>query len=67
MLRDAVDWSYHLLSQPEQHLFEGLAVFMGGWTLEAAKALVTIDANEPGSPFDTLFAKAAALPVVFTG
>jgi non-specific serine/threonine protein kinase len=34
-----LDWSYDLLSLPEQLLFERLAVFSGGWTLEAAEAI----------------------------
>src|SRR5262249_40382610 len=38
-LRTAVDWSYGLLSQPEQTLFNRVSVFAGGWTLEAAEAV----------------------------
>jgi predicted ATPase len=34
-----IDWSYSLLSEPEQTLFRRLAVFVGGWTLEAAEAI----------------------------
>ena len=34
-LRGAVDWSYDLLSEPEQALFRRLAVFAGGFTLDA--------------------------------
>jgi predicted ATPase/class 3 adenylate cyclase len=39
-LRAAVDWSYGLLSEPEQLVFERLTVFAGGFTLEAAEAVV---------------------------
>jgi predicted ATPase/DNA-binding CsgD family transcriptional regulator/DNA-binding XRE family transcriptional regulator len=38
-LRDALEWSYALLSVGEQALFRRLAVFAGGWTLEAAQAV----------------------------
>jgi predicted ATPase/DNA-binding SARP family transcriptional activator len=38
-LRATIDWSYDLLSEPEQALFRRLAVFAGGWTLEAAEAV----------------------------
>ena len=36
-LRAAIDWSYYLLPPAEQALFRRLAVFVGGWTLEAAE------------------------------
>ena len=35
-LRGAIDWSYDLLDIAERRLFERLAVFAGGWTIEAA-------------------------------
>jgi predicted ATPase/DNA-binding CsgD family transcriptional regulator len=39
-LRDAIGWSYDLLSVDEQALFRRLAVFAGGCTLEAVEQLV---------------------------
>src|SRR5262249_47555497 len=38
-LRGAIAWSYDLLTAPQQRQFEGLAVFAGGCTLEAAEAV----------------------------
>jgi len=38
-LRATIDWSYSLLDVGEQLLFGRLAVFAGGWTLEAAEAI----------------------------
>jgi tetratricopeptide (TPR) repeat protein len=38
-LEATVDWSYALLEAPERALFARLAVFAGGWTLEAAEAV----------------------------
>ena len=38
-MRRAIGWSYDLLPEGEQALFRRLAVFAGGWTLEAAEAL----------------------------
>jgi predicted ATPase/class 3 adenylate cyclase/DNA-binding CsgD family transcriptional regulator len=38
-LRASVDWSHALLTEPERTLFRRLAVFMGGFDLEAAQAI----------------------------
>jgi tetratricopeptide (TPR) repeat protein len=38
-LRAAIDWSHDLLAPGEQRLLRRLAVFVGGWTLEAAEAV----------------------------
>ena len=38
-LREAMDWSYQLLAPEEQSLLQRLAVFSGGFTLEAAAAV----------------------------
>ena len=41
-LRAAIDWSHALLNPAEQTLFRRLAVFVGGWTLDAAEAVAGI-------------------------
>ena len=38
-LRASVDWSHALLTQPERVLFRRLAVFLGGFDLDAAQAV----------------------------
>jgi predicted ATPase/DNA-binding XRE family transcriptional regulator len=41
-LRATLNWSYDLLSDTERLLFARLAVFAGGWTLEAAEAVCAV-------------------------
>jgi predicted ATPase/serine/threonine protein kinase len=49
-LRDAIAWSYELLGEREQVLFERLSVFAGGRTLEAIEVVcATEDAGGAGS------------------
>jgi predicted ATPase/class 3 adenylate cyclase/DNA-binding CsgD family transcriptional regulator len=40
-LRASVDWSHALLTEPERVVFRRLTVFMGGFDLAAARAVVT--------------------------
>ena len=40
-LRATLDWSYELLPEAEQQLFRRLAVFNGGFTLDAAATVMT--------------------------
>src|SRR5712672_414174 len=42
-LRAALDWSYELLTEPERVVLRRLAVFAGGFTLQAASAIAADD------------------------
>lgn len=53
-LRATVDWSYALLSELEQKVFNRLAVFQGGWTLTAAEEVVSDSAMALGEVLDTI-------------
>ncbi len=46
-LRALVDWSHDLLEDAERVLLRRLAVFVGGWTLEAAEAVCGEDVFDP--------------------
>lgn len=41
-MRDTIAWSYGLLPPVVQTTFRHLAIFAGGWTLEAASAVLTL-------------------------
>ena len=51
-LRHTIQWSYDLLDTQEQQLFRRLSIFAGGWTLEAAEAVIHAgqQANSDGLP-----------------
>jgi non-specific serine/threonine protein kinase len=53
-LRALIDWSYDLLSPPEQTLLHRLSVFAGGWTLEAAEAVCIGEGVEEREVLDLL-------------
>jgi predicted ATPase/DNA-binding CsgD family transcriptional regulator len=53
-LRAALDWSYGLLSDDERKVFCQLSVFAGGFTLEAAEAVVSGADGDPVTVLDLL-------------
>ncbi|MDP9370340.1 MAG: AAA family ATPase [Chloroflexota bacterium] len=52
-LRDTIAWSYDLLNPEEQTLFRRLAVFAGGWPLDAAD-FVSREVDSPTPVLDLL-------------
>ncbi len=55
-LQATVDWSYALLSEAERTVLRRLAVFAGGWTLEAAESVAAGHAISAGAVLDLLAA-----------
>jgi len=51
-LRQAIAWSYELLTLAEQALYRRLAVFVGGCTLESAEAVIGVE--EAGAGLDVI-------------
>ena len=53
-LRSAIDWSYNLLIEPERVLLGRIAVFAGGWTLDAAETVCAGAPVKDGDMVDLL-------------
>jgi predicted ATPase/DNA-binding CsgD family transcriptional regulator len=53
-LRALVDWSHDLLDERERVLLRRLAVFAGGWTLEAAESVCAAEGLQHGEILDLL-------------
>lgn len=53
-LRATVDWSYALLTEAEQRVFDRLSVFSGGWSLTAAESVVGDDDTPAGEVLDVM-------------
>jgi non-specific serine/threonine protein kinase len=51
-MTDAIAWSYDLLDPTEQALLRRLAIFFGGWTLEAAEAVWPAAGGSPIDVFE---------------
>ena len=52
-LRAAIDWSYDLLAEPERKLLQRLAVFVGGFTLDAVADIAGQGEHADPSSSDT--------------
>ncbi len=53
-LRDTIAWSDDLLTENERLMFRRLAIFAGGWTLEAVEGVCPIGRGLTGSVLDGL-------------
>ncbi|MCC7038685.1 MAG: winged helix-turn-helix domain-containing protein [Burkholderiales bacterium] len=53
-LRATIDWSFDLLAPVERALLCRLAVFAGGFTMDAAEAMGATEGGTPGAAFDIL-------------
>lgn len=53
-LRATIDWSWDLLAAPEREVLMKLAVFTGGWTLEAAEEVCACEGIESSEILDLL-------------
>jgi predicted ATPase/class 3 adenylate cyclase len=63
-LRATIDWSFQLLTEPEQRLLARLAVFAGGCTLDATEAVCGGEGIEPDTVFELLASLVARSLVV---
>jgi len=63
-LRAAIDWSFELLTAPEQALLARLAVFAGGATLTAAETVCAGEGIDPDMVFELLASLVAKSLVV---
>lgn len=53
-LRRTLEWSYRLLDESEQQLFDRLGIFRNGWTVEAAHAVCNPEATSETESLDDL-------------
>ncbi len=53
-LKSAIDWSYNLLTEPQQRLFRRLAVFSGGWSIDQAESVCNLNGDFGSSLLEAL-------------
>jgi predicted ATPase len=63
-LRAAIDWSFELLTEPEQALLGRLTVFAGGCTLQAVETVCSGEGIDSGAVFELLASLVARSLVV---
>jgi non-specific serine/threonine protein kinase len=63
-LRASIEWSWKLLSDPEQILLRRLSIFAGGWTLDAAESVCAGNGIEPQDVLDIMTNLAAKSLIV---
>jgi predicted ATPase len=66
-MQEVIDWSYSLLAPQEQEFFRTLAVFSGGWTLDAAASINCLDRQTVLTHLDTLAGQSLIVPGVAVG
>ncbi len=60
-LQSVMDWSYDLLESPLQRCFAGLAVFAGGWTLDAAEHVLSGETDDVLGALSALVGKSLVI------
>ena len=66
-LKETLDWSHDLLSEPEGVVFRRLSPFAGGWTLEASEAVASGEGVAEGEVLNLLYGLAEKSLVVAEG
>ena len=65
-LRASIDWSWNLMSDPERTLLRRLAVFAGGWTLEAVESVCSAKGSVEAQEVLELMTQLAAKSLVIS-
>ena len=66
-LREAIAWSYELLTPQEQSVFRRLGIFVGGFTADAATAVVDLPLDDTWATIESLVAQSLVYRPVDVG